>query len=84
MAQKPILVEAENFMQQTRVEKRSWKVIEHDSIASIASGGKYLQCLPDTRLSHADKLIPSENFSNKAGEMAVLSYPVHIKKPGKY
>ncbi len=40
--------------------------------------------LPDTRRTHADKLIPGENFSPQAGKMAILSYKVQITNPGRY
>ena len=51
---------------------------------ATASGGKYLECLPDTRTTHDDKLTAGENFSNTAGEMAILHYKVYINNPGKY
>ncbi len=49
-----------------------------------ASGGAYLEILPDTRRTHGDKLIPGENYSNKPGKLAVLSYKVHFNTPGRY
>jgi hypothetical protein len=89
-----LAVEAEHFYRQTSSDVRKWYVIDKkyknnmtdpdDNHASTASKGKYLECLPDTRTTHEDKLIASENFSNKAGEMAILHYRVLIKNPGKY
>lgn len=49
-----------------------------------ASGGAYLEVLPDTRRTHDDKLIKGENFSNDPGKMAVLSYKVHFETAGRY
>ena len=43
-----------------------------------ASGGAYVELLPDTRRGRGDKLINGENFSNVPGKMAVLHYPVKI------
>ena len=41
-----------------------------------ASGGAYLEILPDTRATHEDMLIEGENFTNTPGQMAILSYPI--------
>ena len=76
-------VEAENFTAQTKDEIRKW-VIVRDQHATSASGKAYVECLPDTRMTHDDKLTAGENFSNVAGEMAVLSYPVNFKTTGRY
>lgn len=35
-------------------------------------------------MTHDDKLIKGENFSNAGGEMAVISYPVNFKTTGRY
>jgi hypothetical protein len=89
-----LTVEAEHFYKQSRSDIRKWVLIDQDFItdqtdpdknhAASASGGKYLKCLPDTRTTHEDKLIPGENFSNQAGELAILHYQVYINNPGKY
>ncbi len=76
-------VEAENFTAQTKDEVRKWVTVK-DQHAAAASGKAYVECLPDTRVTHDDKLIRSENFSNVAGEMAVLTYAVNIKTKGRY
>jgi hypothetical protein len=89
-----LAVEAEHFNKQSKSDIRKWYVIEKNhegklidpdqSHAAAASGAKYLECLPDTRTNHDDKLTAGENFSNKAGEMAILHYSVFINNPGKY
>jgi len=89
-----LAVEAEKFSRQTKSDVRKWYLIDMDFStelpdpdghhATTASGKKYLECLPDTRVTHDDKLTAGENFSNKAGERAVLHYQVFINNPGRY
>jgi hypothetical protein len=80
LAQDALEVEAEDFFAQRQTAKREWKVLN----GLGASGGKYVQALPDTRTTHDDKLVTGENFSNRPGEMAVLSYRVKFPSPGRY
>ena len=88
-------VEAEHFYKQTLNKVRSWYIFtpgQQPMIApdgdpvhlSGASGGAYVEVLPDTRRTHADKLITGKNFSNEPGKMAILHYKVHFNTPGKY
>jgi len=90
-----ITIEAESFARQTLTEKRAWHITSTTSIPDVspdgdpphvegASGGAYIEVLPDTRRSHDDKLINGENFMNKGGEMAVLSYPIKVETAGRY
>ena len=90
-----ITIEAESFAKQTLNDKRSWHITSATATPDIqpdgdpahvecASGGAYIELLPDTRRSHDDKLIHGENFTNTGGEMAVLSYPVKVSTPGRY
>ena len=90
-----LAVEAEHFFKQTLSDVRSWHlthskqtpVIEPDgdpSHVAGASGGAYLEILPDTRRTHGDKLIRGTNFSPQPGKMAVLHYKVQINNPGRY
>jgi len=90
-----ITVEAESFAKQTLSDKRAWHITSATSTPAVspdgdpphvegASGGAYIELLPDTRRSHDDKLINGENFTNKGGEMAVLSYPIKVTTPGRY
>ncbi len=90
-----VTIEAENFSGQTKSGVRAWHVTSAEKTPDIAadgdpphvegaSGGAYIELLPDTRRSAADKLINGENFMNKGGEMAVLSYPIKISAPGRY
>ncbi|MEQ8211318.1 MAG: DUF5060 domain-containing protein [Lacipirellulaceae bacterium] len=88
-------VEAENFESQTHAKVRRWELTNKQMTptavsdsdpnhAEKASGGAYLELLPDTRRNHGEKLIPGENFSNEPGKVGVLNYKVRIKTPGKY
>ncbi|MEQ9406810.1 MAG: DUF5060 domain-containing protein [Fuerstiella sp.] len=90
-----VAVEAEHFFEQSQTETRAFHLttaddtpkVEPDGDASHvagASGGAYLEVLPDTRRTHGDKLIRNTNFAPEPGRMAVLSYKVHISTPGRY
>ena len=90
-----VAVEAEHFFEQDKSSARAW-YITHPKFtpdvrpdadpnhAADASGGAYVEALPDTRKNHGEKLIVGENFSNEAGRMAILSYKVYFNTPGKY
>ncbi|MEM7231361.1 MAG: DUF5060 domain-containing protein [Planctomycetota bacterium] len=90
-----VAVEAEDFFQQTQTAVRAFHrtttkftpSIAPDgdpSHAKSASGGSYLEILPDTRRTHDDKLIHGQNFSPKPGKLAVLHYNVHFSTTGRY
>ncbi len=90
-----IAVEAEAFFKQTDTEVRAWYLTSAGDAPDVepdgdpphvdgASGGVYLEILPDTRRSHDDKLIAGENFSNMPAPMATLYYKVFINTPGRY
>lgn len=90
-----VAVEAEHFAKQELAKSRGFLLTHKDTItfkdnkedpshAGSASGGAYLEALPDTRQSHSDPLRPGENFSNEPGKLAVLSYKVHFNTPGRY
>jgi hypothetical protein len=90
-----IAVEAEDYHSQSDTLARKWYVVgsgdgnqitpDPDSTHEItASGESYLEILPDTRATHDDQLIHSENFSNEPGKLAILTYNVWFDNPGKY
>lgn len=89
-----VMVEAENYSVQSSDEIRKWHIIDagfsenitgfSGNYSATASGGKYLMLLPDTRVTHSDKLTQGENFTNEPGKMAILNYPVYFENPGKY
>ncbi len=90
-----VAVEAEHFYKQTLTDKRAWHLTSSTSAPALkpdadpahvagASGGAYLEILPDTRATHGDKMIYEENFTDKPGTLAVAHYKVNIKTPGRY
>ena len=90
-----VSVEAEYFNKQSHSEIRQWYITTKEAITKVgrdedaphykdASNSTYLEILPDTRVTHSDKLIQGENFSNAPGKMGVLNYIVRINNPGRY
>lgn len=90
-----LVIEAEDFASQHLDDKRRWLVISKDTAEhnyadpdlphfQTASGGQYIEILPDTRVNHYDSLIRGENFSEAGGEVAVLTYPTYFTHPGTY
>ncbi|TMN74139.1 hypothetical protein CWB85_01890 [Pseudoalteromonas sp. S1727] len=90
-----VVIEAENFSTQHLDDKRRWLVFSKNTPAHNfadadqahyhdASNGSYIEILPDTRSNHHEALVRNENFTNDAGTMAVLSYPVYFETPGRY
>jgi len=90
-----VAFEAEHAFDQKLTEQRQWYLTTADSTPSIspdgdpsniagASGGAYLEILPDTRRTHGDKLISGQNFCNEPGKIAILSYKIHFNTPGTY
>ena len=90
-----LAVEAEYFYKQTHDEQRKWYVTHKDKIPKVgrdedtphifgSSNNAYLEVLPDTRITHDDKLIPGENFSNEPGKMAILYYKTNFEHTGRY
>lgn len=90
-----VAVEAEYFYKQSKSDIRQWyrtskeeeAKVGHDEDGSHcidAGNNAYLEILPDTRVTHSDKLIAGENFSNVAGQMGILHYKVKINTPGRY
>ena len=90
-----LAVEAEHFFKQTATDVRAF-YLTHSKLTpnfspdgdpshvAGASGGAYLEILPDSRRNHDEKLIRGENFSPEPGRLAVLHYNVHISTPGRY
>jgi len=90
-----VAVEAEHFISQEKTDERQWYItgINQDpnvkpdpdgNHAQNASGEKYLEILPDTRVTHSDPLVNGVSFSNKPGALGILSYKIYFNNPGKY
>ena len=90
-----VSVEAEHFFRQDQSGTRAFYLTSKQDTPNVgkdgdpshvggASGGAYLEILPDTRRTHGDKLVRGTNFSPEPGKMAVLSYKVHFETKGRY
>jgi len=90
-----VTVEAEYFYKQSKSELRQWYIILKGAVSKVgrdddeqhhfsASNATYVEILPDTRVTHSDKLIQGGNFSNAPGKMGVLHYKVRFNNPGRY
>lgn len=90
-----VVVEAEYFYKQSNSDIRQWYRTSKEELSNVgldgdaphcgdAGNNAYLEILPDTRITHENKLIAGENFSNTAGEMGILHFLVNINKPGRY
>ncbi|MBB3696640.1 hypothetical protein KMW28_23610 [Flammeovirga yaeyamensis] len=86
-----VAVEAEHFYKQGKNEIRAW--FQSDSISSndlidegvkSASKNKYIQILPDTRVTHDDEVVRGENFTNTPGQIGILHYKVKFNETGRY
>ena len=90
-----VAAEAEHFYKQSATDVRAFYLTHSGSSPNVkpdgdpthvggASGGAYLEILPDTRRTHQDKLIRLKNFSPQPGKMAILHYKVHFQTTGRY
>ncbi len=90
-----LTIEAENFAWQTLADKRAWHITStaiapdltddgDPNHAEGASGGAYIECLPDTRRTHADKLVFGENIAKEPGQVAILHYRARFETAGRY
>ena len=90
-----VVVEAEEYDAIDHEEHRFWRLTTLDhtpddkpdpdpSHAEGASGGAYLEILPDTRRTHADPLVGGVSFCNVPGQCSILYYPVIFEEPGRY
>lgn len=90
-----VAVEAEYFYKQSLTEIRQWYRTSRDETPDVprdddaphcygASNNAYLEILPDERVTHSDKLIHGENFSDDPGVLAVIHYRVKFNTPGRY
>jgi hypothetical protein len=90
-----VAVEGEFFYKQSKTEIRQWYITSKSNLPAVtpdpdeshidgAANNAYIEILPDTRVTHDDKLIPGENFSNEPGKMAIVHYKVKFNNPGRY
>ncbi len=88
-----VAVEAEYFYKQSKNNIRQWYRTSKNEVPNVgrdedgshckdAGNNAYIEILPDNRVTHDDKLIVGENFSNEAGEMGItFSKPNLEKRP---
>ncbi len=88
-----VTVEAEDFhFSSANFSPRRWHVrpskvkgIENlENHSASSSGEMYIEALPDTRITHDDKLSPGTNFFPKPGTGGIVSYKVNFSKKGRY
>ena len=90
-----LVVEAEHYSKQSCDDVRKWYLVTESDLPDIqpdpdgshaggASGGAYLEILPDTRTNHSETLIQQVNFTEDPGRIAVLYYAVYFNTPGTY
>jgi hypothetical protein len=90
-----VVVEAEDYDDVDREGPRRWYVTSAEITPDVkpdpdpnhseqASGGAYLELLPDTRVTHGDPLVQGVSFTNTPGQCSVLYYPVVFTEPGRY
>lgn len=90
-----VAVEAEHAYRQSFAGARAFHLTHSDLTPAIkpdpdpshvagASGGAYVEVLPDTRVTHDDKLSKGVNFAPLGGQAAILHYRVHFSTPGRY
>ncbi|TMM58420.1 DUF5060 domain-containing protein [Maribacter algarum] len=88
-----IVVEAEDYQYRSdNGTPRNWYIRPADVMnmgdlenhVENASGGKYIEALPDTRVTHDDNLMDGVNFFPKQGTGGLVAYKVNISEPGKY
>ena len=79
-------IEAEAFHHNTNNDspRKFYVIANGKGHSGSASGNAYIKALPDTRVTHDDKLIKGENFFPVPGIGGMVSYKVNIKTPGRY
>ena len=90
-----VAIEAEHFFEDDSADKpRAWTKTGEYTVPDItpdpdpphvdgASGGLYLESLPDTRVTHDDPFEPGALY-NTPGQGPTLSYRVDFVTPGRY
>jgi hypothetical protein len=80
-----IHVEAEDFIAQRADDRRHWCRSAVCPPGWERPGGEsYIALVPDTRITHDDRLVPGENFSGEPGQMAIVSYDVDFPAAGRW
>lgn len=90
-----IVIEAEDFESQTKTKRRKWYIVSKDEKPKVkkdsdkphligASKEKYIELLPDTDYDIKGNKVEGKTYSRTPGVMAILTYNVDFKIPGRY
>jgi Gylcosyl hydrolase family 115 C-terminal domain len=90
-----VAAEAEDFYRQSVTDTRAWHLTSEGQTPAIgpdsdaaridgASGGAYLELLPDLRQKDEDAMHSASSIHQIGGKAAVLTYMVQFKNPGRY
>jgi hypothetical protein len=90
-----VVIEAEHYIRQSRDQIRRWffNSAKHTPtttpdpdpvMVTDASNGIYIEALPDTFVHDHERAVDGINIGLAPGAIAVLHYPVHFTKPGRY
>jgi len=88
-----VVIEAENYESKANTGVRDWYIFPRSSSptpdpdgshTSGAGNGKYVEALPDTRVTHADPLQENVNFFAAGHNAPRMNYPVKINSAGRY
>lgn len=90
-----VAIEGESYARMEHIEHREWYRFDASSTPEIApdpdpphlegaSGGAYLESLPDTRVTHDDPLVSGVSFHGTGGTGPMLTYPVRFETAGRY
>ena len=89
-----LVIEAENFHSKANTTYRDWYIFPTTSPtptpdpdgphAGGTGNGKYVEVLPDSRVTHDDPLEPGINFFETGQGAPRMNYQVNIITPGRY
>ena len=88
-----LVIEAENYHSKSNIGVRDWYIFPRSSSpqpdpdgphTTGAVNGKYVEALPDTRVTHDDPLVINSNFFHTGSGAPRMNYKVVISSPGRY
>jgi hypothetical protein len=89
-----LVIEAENYHSKANTSKRDWYIFPTTAStpkpdpdpphATGTGGGKYVEALPDTRVTHDDPLQFDVNYFENGNNAPRMNYRVKINSAGRY
>ena len=89
-----LVIEAENYHSKANTTQRDWYTFPTSAAtpkpdpdgphSSGAGGGKYVEILPDTRVTHADPFVPGVSFFASGANAPRMNYRIKINNAGRY